>query len=378
MPSNNLLRVGIVGAGWAAEGHAFAYDRCAETITVAICNRTQSTAEKVAQRYQIPNIFSDYQQMFQEDLDIVAITTPAHTHCQIAVDALNAGAHVICEKPMTLNAEEALKMYQVANKKNLKTAIAFNWRYTPEFMHLKKLIDDGHIGEVQEIHAHWLRGLPKEVAVGWFTRLEQGGGFLANGGAHEIDRVRCLLGCEPKRVCGKTIHTLKHGYVVPDTNYFLDRLAWRPGKDEPLDNYQTEEITADMGYYFLADFGNSESNKNETMAVFRSGSARGRGPRSIEVFGNNGSLVLEDNQLLGCPLDKQEFEPIYLPVNSSDLASNQLELLNYLWTEMVEDFIRSIRQVETSVPTFYDGLKGQQVIDAVRLSGRENKWIQLT
>jgi predicted dehydrogenase len=133
-----------------------------------------------------------------------------------------------------------------------------------------------------------------------------------------------------------------------------------------------------MGYYFLADFGNNESNKNETMAVFRSGSARGRGPRSIEVFGNNGSLVLEDNQLLGCPLDKQEFEPIYLPVNSSDLASNQLELLNYLWTEMVEDFIRSIRQVETSVPTFYDGLKGQQVIDAVRLSDRENKWIQLT
>ena len=228
MPSNNRLRVGIVGAGWAAEGHAFAYNQCTETTTVAICNRTQSTAETVAQRYQIPNIFSNYQQMFQEDLDIVAITTPAHTHCQIAVDALNAGAHVICEKPMTLNAKEALKMWQIANKRDLKTAIAFNWRYTPEFIHLKKLIDNGHIGEIQEIHAHWLRGLPREVAVGWFTRLEQGGGFLANGGAHEIDRVRCLLGREPKRICGKTIHSLKHGYVVPNTNYFLDRLAWRP------------------------------------------------------------------------------------------------------------------------------------------------------
>ena len=56
MPSNNRLRVGIVGAGWAAEGHAFAYNQCTETTTVAICNRTQSTAEKVAQRYQIPNI----------------------------------------------------------------------------------------------------------------------------------------------------------------------------------------------------------------------------------------------------------------------------------------------------------------------------------
>ena len=375
MPSNNRLRVGIVGAGWAAEGHAFAYNQCTETTTVAICNRTQSTAETVAQRYQIPNIFSNYQQMFQEDLDIVAITTPAHTHCQIAVDALNAGAHVICEKPMTLNAKEALKMWQIANKRNLKTAIAFNWRYTPEFIHLKKLIDNGHIGEIQEIHAHWLRGLPREVAVGWFTRLEQGGGFLANGGAHEIDRVRCLLGREPKRICGKTIHSLKHGYVVPNTNYFLDRLAWRPKKDELLSNYQTEEITADMGYYFLADFGN---NENETIAVFRSGSSRGRGPRSIEVFGSKGTLVLEDNQLSGCSLDKQEFEPIYPPINSNDLASNQLELLNYLWTKMVEDFIRSIRQAKTNVPTFYDGLKGQQVIDAVRLSDQENKWIQLT
>ena len=375
MPSNNRLRVGIVGAGWAAEGHAFAYNQCTETTTVAICNRTQSTAETVAQRYQIPNIFSSYQQMFQEDLDIVAITTPAHTHCQIAVDALNAGAHVICEKPMTLNAKEALKMWQTANKRDLKTAIAFNWRYTPEFIHLKQLIDNGHIGEIQEIHAHWLRGLPREVAVGWFTRLEQGGGFLANGGAHEIDRVRYLLGREPKRICGKTIHSLKHGYVVPNTNYFLDRLAWRPKKDELLSNYQTEEITADMGYYFLADFGN---NENETIAVFRSGSSRGRGPRSIEVFGSKGTLVLEDNQLSGCSLDKQEFEPIYPPINSNDLASNQLELLNYLWTKMVEDFIRSIRQTKTSVPTFYDGLKGQQVIDAVRLSGQENKWIQLT
>jgi len=375
MSSNNLLRVGIVGAGWAAEGHAFAYNQCTETTTVAICNRTQSTAEKVAQRYQIPNTFSNYQQMFQEDLDIVAITTPAHTHCQIAVDALNAGAHVICEKPMTLNAKEALKMWQTANKRDLKTAIAFNWRYTPEFIHLKQLIDNGHIGEIQEIHAHWLRGLPREVAVGWFTRLEQGGGFLANGGAHEIDRVRCLLGREPKRICGKTIHSPKRGYVVPNTNYFLDRLAWRPKKDESLDSYQTEEITADMGYYFLADFGN---NENETIAVFRSGSSRGRGPRSIEVFGSKGTLVLEDNQLSGCSLDKQEFEPIYPPINSNDLASNQLELLNYLWTKMVEDFIRSIRQTKTSVPTFYDGLKGQQVIDAVRLSGQENKWIQLT
>ena len=81
---------------------------------------------------------------------------------------------------------------------------------------------------------------------------------------------------------------------------------------------------------------------------------------------------------MGCPLEKQEFVPIHPLVNSSDLASNQLELLNYLWTEMVEDFIRSIHQSETTVPTFYDGLKGQQVIDAVRLSGQENKWIQLT
>jgi len=378
MSSNNLLRVGIVGAGWAAEGHAFAYGRCVETKIVAICNRTQSTVEKVAKRFQIPNIFSDYQQMLQEDLDIVAITTPAHTHCQIAVDALNAGAHVICEKPMTLNAEEALKMYQVAEQRNLKTAIAFNWRYTPEFIHLRKLINDGYIGEVQEIHAHWLRGLSKEVAVGWFTRLEQGGGFLANGGSHEIDRVRCLLGREPKRVCGKTIHSLKHGYVVPNKDYFLDRLAWKPEKNEPIDTYRTEEITADVGYYFLADFGSTGNDENEIMAVFRSGSARGRGPRSIEVFGSNGSLVLEGNRLLGCPLEKQEFVPIHPPVNSSDLASNQLELLNYLWTEMVEDFIRSIHQSETTVPTFYDGLKGQQVIDAVRLSGQENKWIQLT
>ena len=98
----------------------------------------------------------------------------------------------------------------------------------------------------------------------------------------------------------------------------------------------------------------------------------------VEVFGSKGTLVLEDNQLSGCSLDKQEFEPIYPPINSNDLASNQLELLNYLWTKMVEDFIRSIRQTKTSVPTFYDGLKGQQVIDAVRLSGQENKWIQLT
>ena len=101
-------------------------------------------------------------------------------------------------------------------------------------------------------------------------------------------------------------------------------------------------------------------------------------PASIDCRLGDHFLVLEDNQLSGCSLDKQEFEPIYPPINSNDLASNQLELLNYLWTKMVEDFIRSIRQAKTNVPTFYDGLKGQQVIDAVRLSDQENKWIQLT
>ncbi len=368
MADSKAFRIGVIGAGWAADGHIAGFNMDPRAQVVGVANRTRERAEATAQKHGIPHVVGSHTELLTLDLDAVAITTPGKYHYEAAMDAFKAGCHVICEKPMAMNAQEAYEMQRAGKERGLAGAMAFTWRYPARFQRMRALIAEGNIGRVQEVHAHCMSPMGKISVDGWMSRLEEGGGLLYQLASHEIDRVRALIGREAERVCGREKRVVTKAAVDPKTRYFLEMMRWRP--DKPIDEYEMVEATADTGYDIIADF------EEETAAVFRSGKGRGENGRVIEAYGDEGTLILREHELVRSPYGERKFERIEVPEAFRESTAH-LPYLHRLWAELIAEFIDLMEGKESGVPTLWDGYKGMQIIDAARISGAEERWVHI-
>ncbi len=212
MELNHTLKVGIIGAGGIAKGaHIPNYLKCGEKVElVAICDVVKENAEKTATEFNIPNVFTDYEEMFNTvQLDAVSICTPNKFHYPVTLAALKAGCHVLCEKPPAMTVEEAVEMAETAAKYGKILTYGLHYRHAPEVEALKRFIDAGELGE---IYAATVRAVRRRGIPGWgvFTNKElQGGGPLIDIGVHMLDTALYLMGYpEPDTVFGVTYQNL--------------------------------------------------------------------------------------------------------------------------------------------------------------------------
>ncbi|RMF78020.1 MAG: gfo/Idh/MocA family oxidoreductase [Chloroflexi bacterium] len=147
------LRVGIIGAGrWAASAHLPGYDRSPLAETVAICDRDLDLAKKRAAEFNIPHVYTDYQEMLaREDIDVVDVCTRGgpndpHNHEVLAFAALEAGRHCLCEKPVAHDYKRTWEAHRLAESKNLKTKVGLTFRYAPAMQYMHEMIQEGFIG----------------------------------------------------------------------------------------------------------------------------------------------------------------------------------------------------------------------------------------
>ena len=200
------IGIGIIGAGSIASqahipGYAALPKKCR---VVALADIDMDRAEKLAKDKGIPKAFEDYRQLLDlDEIDAVSVCTPPAVHAQATIDALEAGKHVMCEKPMAMNGEEASKMVKAAAKNGKVLAIDFQMRFGRDAQLLKQLIGDGELGEIYYARAVYnrRRGIP---AWGVFhIREHSGGGALMDLGVHMIDLTLWLMGHpEPVSVLG--------------------------------------------------------------------------------------------------------------------------------------------------------------------------------
>jgi predicted dehydrogenase len=204
----DVLRVGIIGAGGIAKAvHIPNYLKQGSKVqVVAIADVVKENAEAAAKEFGIEHIFTSHEEMFKTvALDAVSICTPNKFHANATIDALNAGCHVLCEKPPAMRVEEAELMAETAKKKGKILTYGLSFRHTPEVGALKRFIDADELGEIYaaRVHAIRRRGIP-----GWgvFTNKElQGGGPLIDIGVHMLDTALYLMGYpEPDTVFGVT------------------------------------------------------------------------------------------------------------------------------------------------------------------------------
>ena len=185
---NNRLNIGMVGtSGYTQFVNLPVLSKHENVNIVAICGRNRTRAQEVAAEYGIPQVFTDYEEMFAlPDLDAVINAAPDDLHYPMTMAALRAGLHVFGEKPMALNAQQAKAMLDAAEEAGVKHMIMFTWRFFPHYQYLQQLIADGYVGRNYHCHIRFLSNAGREKQYSWRYDPERSLGALGAIGSHMI------------------------------------------------------------------------------------------------------------------------------------------------------------------------------------------------
>lgn len=193
------IKVGIIGAGSISVMHTKAYQKLDRVEVNSVCDINEDRANKYAKKYDIPNVFTDYNEMLElEELDAVSVTTWNNFHAPISIAALKAGKHVLCEKPLALNAKQAREIVTAAKEAGRLLMVGFVRRFEQRANLLKDAVESGELGDVYYAKTGYIRkwGNPG----GWFAdKKRSGGGPVIDLGVHVIDLIRYITG-KPKAV----------------------------------------------------------------------------------------------------------------------------------------------------------------------------------
>jgi predicted dehydrogenase len=366
MSGEKKLRVGVIGGGYG-RNHILAF-RASGVEVAAFCQRSKDAAAAMAREFAIPHVLTDYRDLLAlEDLDAVSIATPPNLHCPIAVDAVARGLHVLCEKPLALNVEEAQTMLARAEAAKRAHMTAFNFRFIPALMRMKELLDENFLGErIFHVDATWFAEgrMAPEAPLGWrHQKAVAGFGVLGDTGVHLIDLVRWLIG-DFARVAGQatTFHKQRR---LPDGSGV--------GPVEVEDNCM-----------FLAELSGGVQ-----ASLHVSGVARGSLYQGIRVFGSDGALAVTVGRkgadwvvgrLAAARGVNADFAPLEIPARLTqglDTSDPKRVAGEFLFSNLTRRFAEAIRGGPAPVPSFREGLEAQRVVAAVLRSVDERKWISL-
>ena len=150
------MRVGIIGCGLVSQKHINVLQNVAEVVVVSVCDIDKNIAQRMATRYGIPKVYESVSRMLKESaLDVVHVLTPPQTHCEISIKAIKAGCHVLVEKPMSLNKEEAHKMIKEAEKYGVQLSVCHNFLFEPAVLTAIRLIASGKLGNLRSVEIFW-------------------------------------------------------------------------------------------------------------------------------------------------------------------------------------------------------------------------------
>lgn len=192
--SQQSVRWGILSTGNIANSFAQGLQAVEGAELLAVGSRKQATANRFGDKYNIPRRYDSYQALADDpDVDIIYIGTPHVFHTDNTLMCLNAGKHVLCEKPFTLNAQEARACFDLAREKNLFVMEAIWMRFIPAIVRLRELIADGVIGDILMVHAHFNMAIADDQD-GRLLNRELGGGGLLDVGIYLLSFTTMLLG----------------------------------------------------------------------------------------------------------------------------------------------------------------------------------------
>jgi predicted dehydrogenase len=368
------IGVGMIGYAFMGRAHSHAWRNVARVFDVplspemtTICGRSAEAVAAAASKLGWASHETDWRRVIErDDIGLVDVSTPGDSHAEIAIAALEAGKHVLCEKPLANTIEEADAMAAAAARAPaLRAIVAFNYRRVPAVELARQLIADGRLGVVRHVRAVYLQDwiVDPEFPLVWRLQRElAGSGALGDIGAHIVDLAQHLLGDAIASVSGLT-ETFVRERPLPDGD----------GRGE---------VTVDDAALFVARFSGGAVG---TFEASRFATGRKNGLR-IEVNGSLGSLVFDLERLNELELYETD-DPRAAGFRRVLVTESDHPWVGAWWppghvlgwehtfTHQARDLLVAISEDVDCAPTFADGLQVQRVLDAVLRSSETGAWV---
>jgi predicted dehydrogenase len=353
------LGVGVCGAR-IARHHVAGYQQIDGVKVHCIAGPDTDRCRAVAKEYGVPRVVADYRAMLaMPEIDAISICVPNLYHRSIAVDALNAGKHVLCEKPLAINAPEAQQIVDAARANRRLLMVAFNNRFAANVRALKAVVDEGTLGPIHYAKATWLRrhGIPGFG--GWFTTKSiSGGGPLIDIGVHMLDLALYMMGYpEPFAVTGFT-------YDVFGRRGLGAHPGWEATDLQVTNTFDVEDLA--VGIIRLA--GGASLMVEASWA----GHQEREDEIDIQLFGRDGGarISMPDYQ-------KTDSVRVYTEIDgeTADFAPDFVLGDDYAYE--VRHFVECIREGKESLAPGEQGVTLMRIIDALYESGAAGREIRL-
>ncbi|WP_075035639.1 Gfo/Idh/MocA family protein [Halobacillus dabanensis] len=375
----------MVGYQFMGKAHSHAYrdlpfyfDVSTTPVLKAICGRKEESVKEAAEKMGWESYETDWRKLIaREDIDVIDIVTPNHTHAEIAIAAAKAGKHIITEKPLALTLEEAKEMYSAVKEHNVGHLICHNYRYAPAVQYAKKLIEEGLLGRIYHFRARYLQDfiMSPDFPLIWRLKKEvAGSGALGDIGAHSIDLGRFLAG-EIQSLVGTKETFIKERPIGEMSG----------GLSASSDFSSVGEVTVDDACAFLCRFENGALGTFEATR-FAGGN---RNKNEFEINGENGSLRwnMEDMNKLDVYLAKDEeglqgfrtincTEEIH-PYAGAYWPAGHIIGYEHTFINLFHSFLEGLYQDKKDYPDFEDGVKNQAVLAAVEESDETGGWVNV-
>jgi len=364
------IKVLIHGTGFAGQGHAEAFRQAGAEI-VGMVGRTESVVYETAKKMGIPYSSTSWPDALKEcQPDIVSIGTPGGAHFEPVMQAMEQGCHVFCDKPMAESASNALKMYKKSEEKGVKTAYAASFRYMPNIIFTKQMLEEGVIGQPREAEFISHFNLDPAIPHGWSHELSQGGGRLNNNFVHLLSIARYVFGENLHSVLGQVRNDMLQAPVVDGVHNFMERRNFIP-KDLNDPSLKWKDADAEWSYTVMAKIKSDYPADNPVSVLFKHGGIvphfddnhlvfyGSEGAIYIKGHYGGGQLYLSKNQGEWQQIDTSESITSQQP----DVADDTLRSWIVLAQKLVDDL--EGKPVE-AYQGFKDGWEYQEIIESIR------------
>ena len=369
------INIGIIGTQFMGKAHSNAYRQVSRFFELdgnpvlhTACGQNTSRLERLKQQFDWKYGETDYQKLIESDeIDLIDICASNNIHHPIAMKAAKAGKHLLCEKPMAMDKEEAKEMYKAAIDHGIVHMMIFNYRFVPAIALAKQMINEGKIGEVRHFNAVYYQDWLVDPSFPFVWRHDakiSGTGAHGDMSPHIIDLARFLVD--------------EFDSVVGDARTII--------KERPIpDSNQTGEVTTDDTTAFMARFQNGAMG---SFCTTRFATGRKNFMR-LELFGSKGSIIFNlermnelqyfDNTVSS---GHQGFSTILAtdashPYIKSWWPPGHIIGWEHTFIHQFSHLLNAISKKEQVLPDFYDGVQNQIVLDAVMESAEKGKWITI-
>ncbi|QDU58211.1 Gfo/Idh/MocA family protein [Aeoliella mucimassa] len=378
-----MIKAAVIGTGFIGPTHVESIRRLGFVEVVALCERSQDLAEAKAAELSIPKAYGDFREMLADpDIQVVHNCTPNHLHFEMNKAIIEAGKHVVSEKPLAMDTEQSRELVRLAEESGVVNAINFNYRFMPLVRQAQQMVAKGDIGKVHSVHGSYLQDwLLKETDWNWRLVPEMSGSSraVADIGSHWCDIVQFVAGVKIKSVMAD-FHTIYPERKKPSVE--VESFA---GKQLKPEDYESVPINTEDYASSLLEF---ENGAHGVMTVSQCSAGKKNG-LTFELDGTEASLAWDQERPNEMWIGRRDGPNETLIRDASLMYPEAQDYVHYPgghnegWPGGSKNLFRNVyghiagKRPGGDYATFVDGHNALAICEAMVKSSKERKWVDV-